>query len=312
MRDTKKLFEATKANISRNRWLSFATILVISIIFTISSFFIGSATIARKAVSYYETKAQVIVFFKKETPELEIFKFRDDIYDKTLVENVEYISQEDALEIYKEDFKDNPDLIETVTADALPPSIGIRANSIESLQLVIENINTEKERNAYIEDVFYFKDVVDNMKTISKVINMGTIVMIIALSAITLTMINITIGLNILAHKEEIEIMHLVGGTDKYINTPFILEGAVYGATGAFIASLIVLTPIFIAVQYTKDTDFFFWISQLFNDLSLGFITDFTFPFVILFILSLMLIGSLFGSLSSYGAVLKYLKRNDR
>ena len=102
MEDFSRLFKTTKDNITRNRWLSISTILVISIVFTLSSFFIGMGMIGQKAITYYEKKAQVIVFFKQETPEAEIFKFRDKINNPQLVEGIEYISREKALEQYKQ------------------------------------------------------------------------------------------------------------------------------------------------------------------------------------------------------------------
>ena len=67
------------------------------------------AVLSRVAVKYYEQRAQVIVFFKQETPEADILSFRDKIYDPTLIADIQYLSQEDALAIYKEDFADNPD-----------------------------------------------------------------------------------------------------------------------------------------------------------------------------------------------------------
>ena len=133
----KRIVETTQKNIKRNKLISVSTVFIVGIVFLLSSFFISLSIIAKKA----EQKAQVIVFFKKDSPEEEIFEFRDAVYDKDLIESVEYISQEDALEIYREDFADNPDLIATVTADALPPSLEIRATSIDNLLAVIENIN---------------------------------------------------------------------------------------------------------------------------------------------------------------------------
>jgi cell division protein FtsX len=175
--------------LGKNRWLSLSTIFVITIVFTISTFFIISAIVARQAVSYYETKAQVMVFFKKETPEEEIFKIRDQIQQLPNIEGIEYISQEKAYEIYKQDFQNDQDLVDTITADVLPPSLGIRAKSIDDLTVVINKINDEKDKNAYIDEVWYFEDVVNSLKSISKVIDYGAIALISILGVIAFTLI---------------------------------------------------------------------------------------------------------------------------
>lgn len=307
MLNTSRIFKVTNTNVRRNKWLTISTIFVTAIVFTLSSLFISMSILTQKAVDYYEQKAQVIVFFKKGTSETDILTFRDSIYDAQHIEEVKFVSQEDALGIYKEDFKDNPDLISTVTADSLPASLEIRSKSIDSLLLVIENINKAKETNASIDEVMYFRDVVDNMRSLSRVINIGSIALISAMVIVTISLIRVTIGFNIKLHQEEIEIMHLVGSSDKFIRTPFLLEGTFYGLIGGLISSLIILIPWYSIIIYTQGTDFAFWINQLLVDFNLPFLVQFNIAFILIYFLIHLIIGSIIGFFSSYTAVRKYL-----
>ncbi len=291
----------------RNRWFTLSTIFVTAIVFTVSSVFISLSIVAKRAVNFYEQRAQVIVFFDKETPEEEIFNVRDKINSNELVESIDYLSQEDALSIYKEDFADNPDLVSTITADALPPSLEVRAVSIDALITIIEEINLEKSTNVYIDDVMYFKDVVDNMKTLSMIINLGTAVIMSALIVITFFLIKVTIGLNIKLHQEEIQIMHLVGGTESFIKTPFLIEGALYGVIGGFLSSALILVPWYVIVFYSQGADFWYWISQLLLDFDLVFLSKFNILFVLIHLLIHVGTGALLGVVSSYSAVAKYI-----
>jgi cell division transport system permease protein len=302
-----RIFTTAKKNIKRNKWLSLSTIFVSTIVIAISSFFIAVAIFAQRGVEYYEQKAQVIIFFRKDTSEADILLLRDKLFDPELVESIEYVSQEDALEIYREDFADNPDLIATVTADSLPPSLEIRAKSIDSLIEIIESINIEKETNVHIDEVMYFRDVVDNLKTLSQIIGIGSIILISSLLIITISLIRITIGFNINAHKEEIEIMHLVGSSDKFIKLPFILEGFFYGAMGGFLGATLLIVPWYVMIYYTQNTDFAFWVNQLLTDLNLGFLGSLNVTFILIYYLGHMLAGGLLGIVSSYSAVKRYL-----
>ena len=307
MFSTTKLLKVTSRNVKRNKWLTISTIFVSAIVFTLSSVFISMSVLTKKAVDYYEQKAQVIVFFKKGTSEPDILTFRDSIYNAELIEQIEYVSQEQALEIYRNDFADNPDLISTVTADSLPASLEIRAKNIDSLLQIIEDINRAKETNASVDEVMYFRDVVENMRTLSRIINIGSIVLISAMIFVTISLIRVTIGFNIKLHQEEIEIMHLVGSSDKFIRTPFILEGTLYGLIGGFISSLLILVPLYIVLFYSRGTDFAYWINQIFIDFNMSYITQPTLLFILVYFLIHMLTGSLLGFLSSYSAVKKYL-----
>ena len=303
-----RVLTVTKKNIKRNKWLTASTILVTTIVFTLTSVFVSISILLSKTIDYYEQRAQVIVFFKKGTPEEDIFKFKDQIDEPELIEEIDYISQEEALEIYKEDFADDPDLISTVTADSLPASLEIRAKNIDALITLIDNINKAREINPNVDDVMYFEDVVNNIKTLSKIINIGGIILITTMIIVTIALIRVTIGFNIKVHQEEIEIMQLVGSSDKFIKTPFLLEGTFYGIAGGFLASLIVLIPWYVTNIYSSGTDFSTWITQMFKDINLEYILKPNFTFILVFILIHILVGALIGFLSSLSAVKKYLK----
>jgi len=308
MNKTSKVFDTTKKNVRRNRWLSFATIFVSTIVLAITSFFISAAVLSRVAVKYYEQRSQVIIFFQKDTPEADILTLRDKIYDPALISDIKYVSQEDALSIYKEDFADSPDLISTVTADSLPPSLEIRAYNIDGLLQIITNVNKEKDTNPSIDEIMYFKDVVDNLKTLSRIINIGAIVLISGLLIISFFLIRITIGFNINAHKDEIQIMNLVGSTNSFIKTPFILEGAFYGLVGGFLAATLIIVPWYVTVAYTQGTDFATWINQMLTDFGLSFLRTPDLAFIPIYYMIHLVFGALLGIVSSFSAVKRYLK----
>lgn len=308
MNKTAKVIDTTKKNVKRNRWLSLATIFVSTIVLALTSFFISIAIFGQVAVKYYEQRAQVIIFFKQNTSEADILTLRDKIYDPTLISDIKYVSQEDALSIYKEDFAQNPDLISTVTADSLPPSLEIRAYNIDGLLQVINNVNKEKDTNPNIDEIMYFRDVVDNLKSLSNIINIGAIVLITGLLIISFFLIRITIGFNINAHKEEIQIMNLVGSTNSFIKTPFILEGAFYGLVGGFLAASLILIPWYATVAYTNGTDFAIWLNQALADFGLPFLKSVNILFILPYYIVHLVFGALLGVVGSISAVKRYLK----
>jgi len=173
---------------------------------------------------------------------------------------------------------------------------------------VIETINTEKQINPNIDEVMYFKDVVENLKTLSNIINIGAILLISSLLIITFSLIRITIGFNINAHKEEIQIMNLVGSTDSFIKTPFIMEGAFYGMVGGLLAATLIIVPWYTVVMYTQGTDFAYWLNQTLVDFNLGFLKSVNIAFVPIYYIIHLVLGGLIGMFSSISAVKKYLR----
>ncbi len=303
-----RVLQNTKKNILRNRWLSISTILVISLVFTISSLLISISLLFRNAVAFYEKQAQVIVFFKQETPESEIFKFESLINNPSLIESIQYTSKEKALEIYKKDFENNPDLLDSVTADTLPPSLEIKATSIKNLEEVLGTILKEKEKNAFVDEIMYKKDIVDSIKALSTGINIGAIVITVLLFIVTIILITVTISFNISAHRKEIEIMHLVGSTDWYIKTPYILEGAIYGGISACISVLVTLFPWYLFIYSVRNSDISLAISQTLNSLEVSYLNGVNIIFISIFLLGQVSIGMSMGAISSAIAVARQLR----
>jgi cell division protein FtsX len=101
--------------------------------------------------------------------------------------------------------------------------------------------------------------------------------------------------------------MHLVGSSDKFIRTPLILEGTMYGFIGGLISAMLILIPWYTIMSYTQGTDFGYWTAQMFSDFNMPFLIQFNLLFVLVFTLIHILIGSILGLLSSYSAVKKYL-----
>ncbi len=303
-----KLIETTKKNMKRNRFLSLSTILVSTIVLLISSFFISIGIISQKAIKYYEKKAEVIIFFKKDTKEDDILTLKERLDNPNTIENIEYVDQQKALAIYKNYYSDNPDLIATVTADSLPPSLEIRAKSVEDLLTLIEVIEKEKEINSTIDDIFYFPDVVKTLESLSNIIKIVSIILISALVVIAFSLIRITIGFNINSHKEEIKIMNVVGSPDKYIKIPYILEGLYYGALGGVLAATLIIVPFYIVISsLMSNSDFSFSLNQILRDLGLTFLKPVDLLFLITYYLVHLLTGALIGIISSLSAVKRYL-----
>lgn len=303
-----RILKTTRQHIARNKWLSIASVIVITLTFMIATTFIALVVISNRTVGTFEKKAQIIVFFQNDTVEEDIFAVRDTLEENDILESIDYISKEQALEIYKEDFEDDPTLVESVTSEALPPSLNLRVKDIEDIPEIIRVVTEMQEENEEIEEIMYFKDVIDSLRSISRVIRVGGITLVVALTAISIMLILITIGFNINAHKHEIEVMQLVGSTDTYIRMPFLLEGAIYGMIGAGLAITILMVLWYSGIYLLRQGDMFFFVSQTFQDIDMPYLKELDLVFISGVMLAEIAIGALVGFISSSLAIWKYLK----
>jgi cell division transport system permease protein len=304
----KRIITNTKKNIVRNKWLSISTILVVYLTFIIATSIVALAILSSKTVGAFERKAQIIVFFDTGTAEEDILDIQETLEDTGLVENVEYVSQEEALEIYKQDFEDDPTLVDSITADALPPSIELRVQRISDMQDVLDYVNNLKDETESIEDVMYFQDVIDTLEDISRIINTGGITAVVILSFISFVLILIAISFNINSHKHEINTMQLIGSSKNYVRVPFLLEGTFYGFLGSALSITSILVVWYVIIAFIRNGDMFYFISQTFNEIGTPYLKDLDIIFIIKVVLVEVSAGTLIGFLSSSIATWKHIK----
>lgn len=231
------VFKQALTNIWRDKGISFAAILVTTLTFLITTVFVFIALGSHVALDYLESRAQLTAFFKAETEEVDILELRDKLQESDSVVEVTYTSKEQALEIYRQDYRDEPALLESISANIFPASLDVRAENIESL----DSVSQVLQNNDMVEEVVYFQDVAQGFKQVSDTVRNVSLVLVGIFAAVSLFIILLAIGMSIYNKKEEIEIMRLIGAGKWYIRTPFLLQGALYGIVAVILSLAIVV-----------------------------------------------------------------------
>lgn len=231
--------------IRRSPYQALTCILMVAVTFFVaysfSIFVIGSKIV----LEHFETRPQILAFFELETDMSIINEVAKNIEEKPYVSSVAIISQEEALKIYQRDNSNDPLLLELVTADILPASVEVSGNNIESLSM----IKADLEKYEQIEDIEYQEDVISTLSSWIKTIEISGIIITVVLAIISFLIIMVVIAMKANAQKKKIQVMRILGATKWYIKAPFMVEGMIYGATGAAIGwlimfcSLLYLTP---------------------------------------------------------------------
>jgi len=281
-----------KKNIRRTPYQAIAASMVMFMTFFALLTFSILALGFQSALQFFESKPQVIAFFKEGTTQRDVSALENALKQEPTVSNVKYVSKEDALAIYHEKNKDDPALLELVTPDILPSSLEISAKNPEDLSSLAQILKKEPA----IDDVIVPEDVVQTLASVTRVIRVvgiSTVGFLLIFAALVILMVT---GFKIRLKRNEIEIMRLIGASPSFIRTPFILEGVFYGVTGALVAWVFSYTLIWYFTPFMQ-----------------GFIKEIGFlpidPILMLILLGISLIISIFvGMLGSYGAVRRYLK----
>ncbi len=276
----------------RSPYQSLAAVLIMFLTFFIATIFTLAAGGSQIVLRYFESRPQVTAFFKDEISTQQIDMLKAKLVQTEKVEETKFISKEEALAIYREQNKDEPLLLEMVTANILPASLEVSIKNITD----IDQVAGIMKNDSIVEEVVFQEDVVEALYRWTGSIRKIGIGLISVLSLVSFLIILVIIGMKITIRKSEIEILQLIGASNAYIRAPFVLEGIIYGVSGAVVAwglsyiLLLYATPFIIK--------FLVGIPVL----------PVPYYFMLIVLGIEMLAGLIIGSLGSFIAVRRYLK----
>ena len=284
--------KTTWRNVRRSPYQAFAAVLIMTLTFLAISFFSFLLYGSSAVVNYFESRPQVTAFFKNEAKQADINALENTIQATGKVASVKYVSKEEALKIYKQQNKNDPLLLDLVTADILPASLEISTIKIEDMNAISETLKS----SPVVQEVIFQKDIISTLTSWTNAIRKIGVALIVVLSLVSVFIIITITGIKISQKREDIEIMKLIGATDWHIRWPFILEGIFYGVIGAIIGWVISSSLLLYSTPFLAD---------FMRGIPL-------FPISAFFYFSLLggelLLATVLGAFSSFLAVLRYLK----
>jgi cell division transport system permease protein len=284
----------------RNSSLSIATIVVMVLALLLFNGLTMFDVLTKTATDSLRDKIDIAVYFKVAAPEDDILKIEKALEQLPEVKSVQYISRDKALEIFKENHKDDPTIsqaLQELSANPLRASVNIKANDTKDYPIIAsylenDNFKTIVEKITYAQNQKAIERLNKIIDTVNKV---GLVLAIFIAIAACLVAFN-TIRLAIYSNREEIAIMRLVGGSNTFIKGPYIVNGILYGVFGAILTMLIAApainfaSPYFAAIIPEVNIEVYFYsnLLQLFG--------------------YLILAGCGLGIISSWIAIRRYLK----
>jgi cell division transport system permease protein len=216
----------------RNKVMSLAaTATMILMLVLLAGFWILQTGLAA-GLEFVEQKVQVVAELRDNLPESNIMALKAQVEARPEVLSVEYLTKDQALQRFRERQTQlgHEDLTKVLDANPLPASLQVRLKDPKIYGDVVDFLRAQDYAVAKVDPV---ESYVDRLLTITTVLRTGGLVVLGLVGLTVLFIIVNTIKLAVVARREEIEIMRLVGASDAFVRWPFIFEGALVGVLGA-------------------------------------------------------------------------------
>ncbi len=149
-----------------------------------------------------------------------------------------FISKEEALKDLRAALGDDAGFLNRLERNPLPASYEVVFESKGTHRVDPEKIKGELEKLDGVEEVQYSNEWLNKFEGFLNVVRLIGFIIGGLLCLCVVFIVTNTIKLTIYSRKDEIEILKLVGATDWFVKTPFLLEGMIQGISGGILAVL--------------------------------------------------------------------------
>jgi cell division transport system permease protein len=208
------------------------TLFTVTLSVLIFSFFFLIYTNMQKASSRLGNDLRLVIYLESEIPVNFRTEFQKKITNFEEVENIVFVSREDAFERLKKQLGNDSDVLTGLDASFLPYSVEIYPRkNLTSLARI-------KEFSDYLSDLPGAVKVQYGQEWIERFgyfVSLLRIIVVLTGALLILTsvfMVSYTIRLTLESRQKELEILRFLGATNSYIRGPVIIEGFLLGLMG--------------------------------------------------------------------------------
>jgi cell division transport system permease protein len=232
------LREAVRA-VRRSAAPSFAAVATVLVTMLVLGVFIPIVQATKGAANTVRSRVEVDVYMKAKATAADAARVRKELLAVPHVRSVQFVSKQTA---YAQQSQADPQAYKLLGSNPLPDTFHVIPDNpanVLSVHNALASAGTGSGSGTIDSAIQSVSNKRNDTKKILEVTNLVTITaaaLTVLLTIASVLLIANTIRLSLYSRRREVEVMKLVGATDWFIRWPFVIEGVVVGAAGAFLA----------------------------------------------------------------------------
>jgi cell division transport system permease protein len=235
--------------------------MVVSVVLVtfISLTFFGAAILLQTQISqtkgYWYDRAQVAVYMCTTTDncqsgaatEQTVEAVKKQLQSPELAPYIQkfyFQDQKQGYEQFKQQFKGNQ-IADFVTPDMIPQTFWVNLKDPNNSAVLTETLSGSAGVQSVVDQRSYLDEIFSILNAASYTAIGVAAVMLVA----AVLLIATTIRLSAFSRRREIGIMRLVGASNRFIQTPFIIEGVIAALIGSILASVVLAVGVQVFVR---------------------------------------------------------------
>jgi cell division transport system permease protein len=215
----------------RNVTMTVAMIITMSVSLTM----LGASVLLYMQVdqmkSYYYGEIEVSIFLKTDVTDAQRQAINSAISQSPLVKSTTYETKEEAFKRFQELWQDSPDFVKSIGPNSLPESFRVKLKDPEKYKTFADQIQGMQG----IQDIIDQRTLLDKVFKIFDAIQVFALIVAAVMALAALLLVGNTIQVAAYSKRREVAVMKLVGASNWFIQSPFVLEAVVAGLIGAIL-----------------------------------------------------------------------------
>lgn len=231
------IFRRTVDGIRRRPWLHLVSVLTLAAAFTSFAATLTAALNLDQLVARWVGSAELTVYLRDDSTEADLEHLAAAVASTDGVARVEPVSQSAARERFASGLGEYEDLARGLPEGAFPSSLEVHLGPRLS--------RDQQQRNALaarlaqvemIKEVEVYDEWFERLSAVSLVGRLGAWGLGLVSLVVAMLVVAAAVRAGVGARRREIEVLRIVGATDRYVRVPFLLEGALEAALAMGIA----------------------------------------------------------------------------
>lgn len=235
------MYHLTQAvsGIRRAGFMSVACVIIMTCSLLILGIFLLATANLREILRYAHEKVEIVVFLEQDISPAAVDSIVREVRAIPFIHDLQHVSPERALERLKTEFGMRSYILDALEENPLPASLEITLKPQYRLKDRVVSVAERIGKMNGVEDISYGRGWITALEKMVRIFAIVDMVVGFVVGVAAIVTVSYTVRLTLFARREMIRILKLVGATDFFVMTPFLIEGLIHGAASVGLSLLV-------------------------------------------------------------------------
>ena len=231
-------------NLRRAPMLSLSSVAVMGLSLFVLGIFLLITVNLRSAIVAVQKQVEVVVFVREDLRDAELQSLDRFLREHPGVMDVRFLTRDEALAKFRAELSEKEYLLEALETNPLPDTFELALFDDWKSTERIASLASQIEGMAGVDEVKYGREWVGRLNRVIVVLVLVDFFLGAVVALSSLLVVANTVKLTLIARRDMIALMKMIGAKASVIRRPFVIEGVLQGALAAGMAAglLVLLT----------------------------------------------------------------------